>query len=79
MPSRWNVGDFFTYYLSPMLAIGLYARYKIVKKNNEIKPEDTDLITGLDETEEHEMKYCKELEESGHSEDKVKKFFKWFL
>ncbi|KAH3687226.1 hypothetical protein WICPIJ_001782 [Wickerhamomyces pijperi] len=78
LPGNWNVGDFFTYYLSPILALFLFICYKLIRNTKFVKPEEADLITGLAEIEEHELKWLAE-QESKQTDTKASKIISWIL
>jgi amino acid transporter len=78
MPGRWSVENFLTYYLMILLDIGIYLGYKLIKRTRFVKPSEADLVTGLTEVEEHEMKYLEEMERQGKLHQKsYQKILNW--
>ncbi|CDR43996.1 CYFA0S13e01310g1_1 [Cyberlindnera fabianii] len=60
MPGNWDVQNFLTYYLMVFISIVVYPLYKIFYRTKLIKPEEADLITGLEEIELHEAEYLEQ-------------------
>lgn len=82
MPGMWSVENFLTYYLMTLLNIVLFIGYKLIKKTKIVKPSEADLVTGLEEVEEHELQYLEHEEEKrslNHHQksSKLRKFMDW--
>ncbi|CCH41993.1 General amino acid permease [Wickerhamomyces ciferrii] len=65
MPGRWDIGTFLTSYLMILLDVVVFILYKLIKRTKMVKPEEADLVNGLDEVEQHEMNYLEERERLG--------------
>ncbi|ODV61368.1 uncharacterized protein ASCRUDRAFT_69873 [Ascoidea rubescens DSM 1968] len=74
LPSWWSVKDFLFSYIMVFLDISLFIGYKIIKKTKIRNPLEVDLITGLDEVEEHERDYYEKLE---LNKDNPKKWYNY--
>ncbi|ESK82573.1 dicarboxylic amino acid permease [Moniliophthora roreri MCA 2997] len=53
----WTTDDFVTSYIAIPVFIVLFISYKLVKKTKMYNPEEVDLVTGLKEIDEEEMKF----------------------
>ncbi|EEB91985.1 hypothetical protein MPER_09568, partial [Moniliophthora perniciosa FA553] len=53
----WTTDDFITSYIAIPVFIVLFIGYKLAKKTRMYKPEEVDLVTGLREIDEEEMKF----------------------
>jgi yeast amino acid transporter len=55
-PSRWDVADFFTAYVSILIFVVLYFGHRIVFRYDKWawSPTEVDLVTGMEEVEEAE-------------------------
>ncbi|RHZ73439.1 hypothetical protein CDV55_105635 [Aspergillus turcosus] len=60
LPGNWDIPTFFFSYTMIGLFPVLYCGWKIVKRTKTKKPEEVDLVTGLDEIEEYERNYIPE-------------------
>ncbi|CAM9018421.1 hypothetical protein WICANDRAFT_67723 [Wickerhamomyces anomalus NRRL Y-366-8] len=65
MPGKFTVQDFLTNYLMILLDIVIYIAYKLIKRTKFVNPAEADLVTGLEEVEQHEMNYLEEQERKG--------------
>lgn len=65
LPGNWDIESFLTYYLFIFVFIVNYCGHKLITKSQFVSPEEADLITGMQEIEEHEMNYLEEFEKSG--------------
>ncbi|KAH3673493.1 hypothetical protein WICMUC_003599 [Wickerhamomyces mucosus] len=72
MPGQWNVQNFLTYYLMVLIAIPLFIGYKLIYRTKFVKPEEADLVTGLEEIEIHEMEYLEKLEQERHTTESTR-------
>lgn len=78
MPGNFTASGFLTYYLMLLLDIALFIGYKLVKRTKFVRPEEADLITGLDEIEQHEADYLASLALVGKSDNnKFRKVMDW--
>ncbi|EAZ63887.2 amino acid permease [Scheffersomyces stipitis CBS 6054] len=83
MPGRWSVNSFLYSYVMIFVSIAAFTFWKVVKRTKFIKPGDADLVTGLEEIEEHESDYyasiaVESLEEEG-IKGKVRSGLSWIL
>lgn len=68
MPGMWSIQNFLTYYLMILIDIVLYIGYKLIMRTKFVPSAEADLTTGLDEVEDHEMRYLESLERQGKSD-----------
>ncbi|ODV61197.1 uncharacterized protein ASCRUDRAFT_75908 [Ascoidea rubescens DSM 1968] len=62
LPGMWSIENFLYDYLMLFISIFVFCMWKLVFKTKFVKPEEADLVSGLREIEEHEIKYYQELE-----------------
>lgn len=77
MPGGWSVDTFLYDYLMIFVSAAVFILWKVIKRSKFIKPEEADLISGLDEIEEHEYQYYAELEANPVKHGKIGKIFSW--
>lgn len=70
LPGRWSVTQFLFRYVMIFVCIAVFAAVKLLKRTKYVRPEEADLVSGLDEIEEHEYRYYAALEASGKVETK---------
>jgi amino acid transporter len=57
LPGNWSIENFLTYYIMIFVSIGLFIGHKLIYRERPIRPEDADLVTGIEEVEIHEEQY----------------------
>lgn len=62
---NWNYETFLFNYLAIFVDIGLFIFWKLLKKTKWRNPEEVDLVTGLQEIDDHEREYYTILENKG--------------
>lgn len=75
----FSVDNFLFNYVMIAVSIAIFVFWKLLKRTKFVKPEEADLVTGLDEVEEHEYNYYAELESRGANQTKFKKAFSWIF
>ncbi|CCH41818.1 General amino acid permease [Wickerhamomyces ciferrii] len=70
IPGNFTAGGFLTNYLMILLDIVIFIVYKLVKRTKFVKPEEADLVSGLDEVTEHERRYIERMEKSNKYNEK---------
>lgn len=76
MPGGWLIDTFLYDYLMLFVLVVVYLSWKLVKRTKLVAPQDADLVTGLNEIEEHEYEYFLNKEESPKG---VKRVFGWVV
>lgn len=79
LPGHWSVDNFLFSYVMIAVCVVVYVVFKFWKKTKYVKPEDADLVTGLEEIEEHEYHYYAALEASHKVETRWKRAVNWIL
>ncbi|CAH6720126.1 general amino acid permease Agp2p [[Candida] jaroonii] len=78
LPGRWVTSSFIFNYIMVFVNIALFLFWKFFKQTKLVKPVDADLISGLDEIEEHEYEYYAKLESEGTKDNTIfKKIMSW--
>ncbi|CDK27993.1 unnamed protein product [Kuraishia capsulata CBS 1993] len=72
IPGGWSVESFLFSYLMVFIDIAIFIVWKLVKRTKYRDPAEVDLVTGLEEIEEHERIYYANLEKYG---DQPKKWY----
>ena len=76
----FSVDNFLFNYIMIFISAFIYVAWKLIKRTKFIKPEDADLITGIEAIEEHEYEYYAKLEsESGKDSSWIRKAFSWMF
>ncbi|EGV64238.1 hypothetical protein CANTEDRAFT_113802 [Yamadazyma tenuis ATCC 10573] len=74
----FSVDNFLFNYVMIFVSIIVYVFWKVFKRTKMVKPEEADLVTGIDEIEEHEYEYYAQVEsESGKDVTLVRRLFSW--
>lgn len=79
LPGRWSLTQFLFRYVMIFVCIAVFAGFKLLKRTKYVRPEEADLVSGLDEIEEHEYRYYAALEASGKVETKWLQMLNWIL
>lgn len=75
----FSVDNFLFNYVMIAVSAAIFVFWKLFKRTKFVKPEDADLVSGLEEVEEHEYNYYAELESRGVKDTKFKRMFSWIL
>ncbi|QPG73185.1 hypothetical protein FOA43_000491 [Brettanomyces nanus] len=62
LPESWDVSSFLFSYIMIFVDIFLFLVWKVIKRTKFVRPENADLVTGMDEVEAHE-KYLENIGE----------------
>lgn len=81
LPGNWAVDDFLFNYVMIFVCLAIFIFWKLIKRTKYIKPEDADLVTGIEEIEEHEYEYYAQLESESKSSNEgwFKRTIHWIL
>ncbi|EGV66798.1 hypothetical protein CANTEDRAFT_112247 [Yamadazyma tenuis ATCC 10573] len=81
LPDSWDTPSFIFNYIMVFVNIVLVIFWKLLKRTKYIHPIDADLVTGLEEIEEHEYEYYAKMnvESQDYKESIFKKALHWIL
>lgn len=79
IPGNWSTNNFLFSYVMIGVSLVVYVIFKFWKKTKYVKPEEADLVSGLEEIEEHEYHYYAALEASNKVDTKWKRALNWIL
>lgn len=79
LPGHWSVDSFLFSYVMIFVCIAVFIVFKFWKKTKYIQPQDADLVTGLEEIEEHEYQFYAEMEASNKVETRWSRMLNWLL
>lgn len=72
LPGMWVTSSFIFNYIMVFVNIGLILLWKLIKKTKMVNPAEADLVTGLDEIEQHEYEYYAAMNEAADLEGERK-------
>lgn len=81
LPGMWSTPDFIFNYIMVFVNAALALFWKVFKKTKQVRPEEADLTTGLEEIEEHEYEYyAAQNEKKGVlKKEGIKRAINWLL